>query len=280
MSGDKRLMKKRLFLLDIDGTVCIGQRLIGGTRKFLEAIRDLGGQFVFMTNNSTRSIDDYILSFQKLGIMTDHTNFITASFATVQYLKKHYDGKLIYVLGTKSFLRELKKNHIRVTIDCMDPDIACVLVSYDNQLNYEKLEDTCRILSTREVDYLATNQDYVCPIEFGYVPDCGAICEMIGHAVKKAPKYMGKPGTAMVEYALKLNHFSREETLIVGDRLYTDILCGHKSGVDTALVLTGEATREEGEACEYGPDYIFSSVEELYQEWSGEMPLPTGSADM
>ena len=103
---------------------------------------------------------------------------------------------------------------------------------------------------------------------------------MIGHAVKKAPKYMGKPGTAMVEYALKLNHFSREETLIVGDRLYTDILCGHKSGVDTALVLTGEATREEGEACEYGPDYIFSSVEELYQEWSGEMPLPTGSADM
>ena len=279
MSGDKRLMKKRLFLLDIDGTVCIGQRLIGGTRKFLEAIRDLG-QFVFITNNSTRSIDDYILSFQKLGIMTDHTNFITASFATVQYLKKHYDGKLIYVLGTKSFLRELKKNHIRVTIDCMDPDIACVLVSYDNQLNYEKLEDTCRILSTREVDYLATNQDYVCPIEFGYVPDCGAICEMIGHAVKKAPKYMGKPGTAMEEYALKLNHFSREETLIVGDRLYTDILCGHKSGVDTALVLTGEATREEGEACEYGPDYIFSSVEELYQEWSGEMPLPTGSADM
>ena len=78
MSGDKRLMKKRLFLLDIDGTVCIGQRLIGGTRKFLEAIRDLGGQFVFITNNSTRSIDDYILSFQKLGIMTDHTNFITA----------------------------------------------------------------------------------------------------------------------------------------------------------------------------------------------------------
>ena len=71
----------------------------------------------------------------------------------------------------------------------------------------------------------------------------------------------------MVDYALKLNHFSREETLVVGDRLYTDILCGHKAGVETALVLTGEATREEAEKCGYGPDYIFSSIEELYREW-------------
>ena len=115
---------KRLFLLDIDGTVCIGQRLIDGTREFLKAVKNSGGQFVFITNNSTRSIEDYILSFQKLGVMTDYTNFVTASFATVQYLKKHYDGKLIYVMGTKSLIRELKKNKIRVTTDCMDEDIA------------------------------------------------------------------------------------------------------------------------------------------------------------
>ena len=258
---------KRLFLLDIDGTVCIGQRLIDGTREFLKAVKNSGGQFVFITNNSTRSIEDYILSFQKLGVMTDYTNFVTASFATVQYLKKHYDGKLIYVMGTKSLIRELKKNKIRVTTDCMDEDIACVLVSYDNQLTYEKIQDTCQVLSTRKVDYLATNLDYVCPIEFGYVPDCGAICQMLEHAVKRNPIYLGKPGTAMVDYALKLNHFSREETLVVGDRLYTDILCGHNAGVETALVLTGEATREEGEACEYGPDYIFRSIEELYKAW-------------
>ena len=98
-------------------------------------------------------------------------------------------------MGTKSLLRELKKNKIRVTTDCMDEDIACVLVSYDNQLTYEKIQDTCQILSTRKVDYLATNLDYVCPIEFGYVPDCGAICEMLEHAVKRKPKYLGKPGT-------------------------------------------------------------------------------------
>ena len=86
------LKNKKLFLLDIDGTVCIGQRLISGTKEFLEDVRDNGGQFVFITNNSTRSIEDYIHSFQKMGIMTDYSNFITASFATVQYLNKNYEG--------------------------------------------------------------------------------------------------------------------------------------------------------------------------------------------
>ena len=104
------LKNKKLFLLDIDGTVCIGKRLISGTKSFLKDIKDNGGQFVFITNNSTKSIDDYIHSFQKMGIMTDYSNFITASFATIQYLKKHYDGKLIYVMGTKSLLRELKRS--------------------------------------------------------------------------------------------------------------------------------------------------------------------------
>ena len=111
------LKNKKLFLLDIDGTVCIGKRLISGTKSFLKDIKDNGGQFVFITNNSTKSIDDYINSFQKMGIMTDYSNFITASFATIQYLKKHYDGKLIYVMGTKSLLRELKRSKIRVTVD-------------------------------------------------------------------------------------------------------------------------------------------------------------------
>lgn len=258
---------KKLFLLDIDGTVCKGKQLIAGTKEFLGDIKERGGQFVFITNNATKSIADYISMFQEFGIMTDHTNFVTASYATVQYLKKHYPDKLIYVLGTRSFLRELKKNRIRVTADWEDEDIACVLVSYDNQLTYEKIQDTCHLLSVRDVGYIATNPDYVCPIEFGYVPDCGAICEMIGHAVKKAPYFIGKPQTAIVDYALKLNHFTREETLIVGDRLYTDILCGKNVAIETALVLTGEATKEEAEECEFGPTYIFPSVAALHEEW-------------
>lgn len=264
------LENKKLFLLDIDGTVCLGDRLISGTGEFLREIKEQGGQFVFITNNSTRSMEDYIRSFQKLGISTDHSNYMTASYATIYYLKKHYPGQLIYVLGTVSLMREMKRNGIRVTADCRDPEIACVVVSYDNQLTYQKLQDTCELLGTRQTGYIATNPDYVCPVEFGYVPDCGSICEMLEHAVKRKPEYMGKPETSMVESALKHNHFSREQALIVGDRLYTDILCGCRAGVDTALVLTGEATREEAQKCEFGPDYIFSSIEELAEQWRKE----------
>lgn len=261
------LKDKKLFLLDIDGTVCKGEQLISGTAEFLSEITADGGQFVFITNNATKSIADYIASFQKLGIATGYSNFVTASYATVQFLKQKYDGKLIYVLGTRSFQRELKRSGIRITDDCEDREIACVLVSYDNQLTYEKLSDTCRILMNPEVDYVATNPDFVCPTEFGSVPDCGAICQMLEHAVKRTPYFIGKPEPVMVETALRLNHFTREETLIVGDRLYTDILCGKNTGVETALVLTGEATRTDAENSGIRPDYIFSSIEELYREW-------------
>jgi len=261
------LKEKKLFLLDIDGTVLKGKQLIEGTREFLRDIKESGGQYIFITNNATKSIVDYVRDFQEMGVMTDYSNFVTASYVTVQYLKKHYAAKTIYVLGTMSFIRELKRNGVRVTIDCEEPEIACALISYDNQLTYEKLSDTCKLLSTREIDYLATNPDYVCPVEFGYVPDCGAVCEMIEHAVKKKPDFLGKPATAVVECSLKLNHFTKEETLVVGDRLYTDIACGKRAGVDTALVLTGEATREDAYAAEEKPEYIFYSIQELHERW-------------
>ncbi len=262
-----RLKKKRLFLLDIDGTVCKGKQLIGGAKELLQEIRQSGGKFVFVTNNATKSIHDYKETFKELGIETDDTNFVTASYVTIRYLKKNYKNQVIYVLGTESLIQELKQHQIKVTTDCRRKDIACVLVSYDNQLTYQKIQDTCELLATRKVDYIATNPDYTCPIEFGYVPDCGSICEMIEHAVKKKPYYIGKPETAIVDTAIRLNEFSKEETLVVGDRLYTDILCGKRAGVDTALVLTGESTLEESKKCEYRPDYIFDSVAGLYKEW-------------
>ena len=140
------LGEKKLFLLDIDGTICKGNQLIEGAAKFLRDIKENGGQYVFITNNATRSVEDYIRFFQRLGIHTEYTNFLTASYAMIDYLKKHHDGELIYVLGTKSFIRELKKNKIRVTTDCEDEEITCVVISYDNQLTYEKLTDTCKLL--------------------------------------------------------------------------------------------------------------------------------------
>ena len=116
------LENKKLFLLDIDGTICKGNQLVEGSAAFLKDIKANGGQFVFITNNATKSIDDYIRFFQVLGIHTDYTNFLTASYVTIDYLKKNHAGELIYVLGTRSFIRELKKNKIHVTSDCAERD--------------------------------------------------------------------------------------------------------------------------------------------------------------
>ena len=142
-----------------------------------------------------------------------------------------------------------------------------MLVAYDSELTYKKLTDTCRILQTRPVTFIATNPDLVCPVPFGYVPDCGSICQMITNATGQIPHYIGKPSTDMVDIALRENPFSKEETVIVGDRFYTDIACGNASGVETVLVLTGEAKKTDTMINTYTPTYIFDSIKEVEKAW-------------
>ena len=163
--------EKKLFLLDIDGTICVGNRLIPGADRFLNGLSEYGGDYVFITNNTTMSVADYRKKFAKLGIPTTSGNFLTASVATAHYLKQKYGSRPVYVMGTDSLIRELESFGVCTTHDPEKEGIACVLASYDNELTYQKLTDICRLLTERpELDYAATNPDYVCPIEFGYVP--------------------------------------------------------------------------------------------------------------
>ena len=256
-------MEKQLFLLDIDGTICRGSALIPGARAFLQRIRQAGGQYIFITNNATRSTADYIAFFRGLGVETGPENYLTAAYATIRYLQEQYAGQAIYAMATDSFAQECRRCGLRVTADAADPAIACVLVSYDNQLTYDKIRDVCQLLTTREVGYIATNPDLVCPVDFGYLPDCGAICNMIEAAVHRRPLFLGKPEPAMVRYALQRAGCAPQQALVVGDRLYTDIACGRRAGVDTALVLSGEATMADVQRSELKPDRIYPSVTEL-----------------
>lgn len=258
-------MKKRLFLLDIDGTICRGDALLPGAGAFLQAIRRSGGQFIFITNNATRSTEEYIRLFRTLGVETDGRNYLTAAHATIRYLQDRYAGQTLYALATDSFVKECRHNGLHLTTNAHDPAITGVLVSYDNALTYDKIKDVCLLLTTRKVDYIATNPDLVCPVDFGFLPDCGAICNMIETATHRKPKFLGKPEPAMVHYALQAAHCPKEEALVVGDRLYTDIACGRRAGVDTALVLTGEATLADLAASPEQPTYLFPSVVELGQ---------------
>lgn len=261
------LKDKKLFLLDIDGTIALGNEIIEGTLEFMDYVRNIGGKCIFITNNSTKSIEDYVIKFNKLGLKVDETNFVTSSYATALYLRKNYEDKKIFVLGTTSFIEELKSFSLNVTEE-LEENIVCVVVGYDNELNYKKIEKVCDLLINRQLDYIATNPDLVCPVKFGVVPDCGALCEMLEHAVKRKPIFIGKPNKTMVDICLKETEFSKEETLVIGDRLYTDIACGINGNVDTCVVFTGEATNEDLVNTEFKPTYSFSTIKALYEELS------------
>ena len=256
------LRKKKLFLLDMDGTIYLDDRLFDGAKELLSYIRESGGRYLFLTNNSSKGIDKYLEKLARMGIAAEREDFLTSVDATIRALQeKHY--KRIYVFGTKSFLAQLRAAGLSVTTQ-PDDAVDCLCIAYDTELTYQKLEDAC-ILLGREIDYIATNPDWVCPTGYGFVPDCGSVCEMLFRATKKRPTVIGKPQPAMALLALQRTGFREEETVLLGDRLYTDIACGVNAGIDTVFVLSGEGTLQDLEESPVQPTYIFENVKELYE---------------
>lgn len=269
MCDMNNLKKKKLFLFDIDGTIAVGNTLFDGSAELISYIKSIGGAACFITNNSTKSNDDYVKKFAEcFGLATEEKQFATAGYVTTLFMQEHFSGKKIYVLGTASYIKELRSKGLLVT-EQAEPDIACILVAYDSELTYEKLIKTCEVLTTQNVPFYATNPDLCCPIDFGFIPDCGSICNMLTSSTGKKPVYLGKPAPEMVELCQKTYGFSKEETIVVGDRLYTDILCGINAGVDTCVVYTGEATPEEVASSSYKPTYAFENIRFFYEALAG-----------
>lgn len=265
VKGIFMLKNKKLFLFDIDGTIAVGNTLYEGSAELIDYIEKIGGKAYYITNNSTKSNADYVAKFKKeFGLDTTEDQFVTSGFMTIRFLKKQFEGKKIFVLGTASFVTELKKNGLIVT-EKPEADIACVLVGYDSELTYEKLVNTCQVLSTMDVPFYGTNPDLCCPIDFGFIPDCGSICQMLTSSTGKEPVYLGKPAKEVCELCMEHSGFSKEETLVVGDRLYTDIACGINAGVETCVVYTGEATPDEVAGSVYKPDYAFADIREFFE---------------
>jgi len=256
------LSKYNLFLFDMDGTLYLGNQLYEFTKELLATIRAKGKRYLFMTNNSSKSVKDYVKKLEKLGIEATEDDFLTSSQATAYYLKLHHEGQRLYVCGTNSLKEELRKNGFVITEELEEVD--CIVMGFDTELTFKKLEDVSKLLLTREnIPYIATNPDYVCPTEFGSVPDCGSVCDMIYNATKKRPFVIGKPAALMPELAMQKFGYHKEETVVVGDRIYTDIKSGINAGTFTILVLSGETTEEILDASEEKPHLVLQDAGEM-----------------
>ncbi len=257
------LKKKKLFLFDMDGTIYEEDRIFDGTHQILNYINGIGGKYVFITNNSSKSVTDYVKKVNRLGIRGDESNFFTSAQATILYLKKNYPNAKVYCQGTKSFVKELAGSGIHVT-DRIEP-VKAVVVGFDTELTSAKLAVTCEVLTTQNVPFIATNPDLRCPVGFGFIPDCGSICGMIKNATDKEPVYIGKPAPIMVDIVREKFGYLPDETVVIGDRLYTDIATGLNANVTAVCVLTGEAKKIDIIEGTIKPTYTFKSVKELYE---------------
>lgn len=251
---------KKLFLLDQDGTLYKGSVLFPGTPSFLAKIKAIGARYVFLTNNSSKGIHEYIAKMKGFGIETTASDFYTSANATIDYLLAFHPGDNVYVVGTKALLRQFSEAGIKLT---NSEDASVAVLAYDTELTYEKITKLVNLLRNEKVTYLATNPDMLCPTEDGYLPDCGSFAEMIERATGRKPKFLGKPSPLYISSVLKAFGVKKEEAIIIGDRLYTDLEAGVNSGVDSLIVYSGEATKEDVLKYHVQPTYTALNISEI-----------------
>ena len=255
------LKNMKLFLFDMDGTLYLGSRLYDFTIELLDTIKKQGNRYIFVTNNSSKSVSAYIEKLQNMGISATEEDFFTSSQATAWYLKREHPGKRLYVCGTQSLKDELLRQGFELTENI--DETQCIVMGFDTELTFKKLEDVSKMLCTRDLPYIATNPDYVCPTEFGSVPDCGSVCDMLYNVSGKRPVVVGKPQPLMAQLAMEKWGYTPEQTVVVGDRIYTDIKSGLNAGCWTILVMSGETTYEILEKSGDKPHMVMESAAEI-----------------
>lgn len=258
---DKRLellQNTKLFVLDMDGTFYLGEGILEGSLDFLEAVKETGRDYLFFTNNSSKAPEDYIRKLSGMNCRITRDQIMTSGDVTIRYLNTHHRGKTVYLVGTPALEKSFREGGVPLTQE--KPDI--VVVGFDTTLTYEKLERACTYIREGSL-FLATHLDINCPVEGGFIPDCGAFCAAISLSTGVQPRYLGKPFAETVEMVLDKTGARRESTTFVGDRLYTDVATGVKNGARGALVLTGETKLEDVPKSDVRPDAIFEGLKEM-----------------
>ena len=246
----------RLFVLDMDGTIYLGDKILPGAMEFVKTARDMGKKVVFFTNNASKNPLNYVDKLNKMGFDAVREDVVTAGDVTIEYLKRHRNGESVYLVGTPALEESFKQAGIELSTNA---DI--VVSSFDTTLTYEKLVIACDLIRNG-ADFYCTHPDYNCPTETGFIPDSGAIAALITASTGILPKYFGKPHKETADMISELFGIPFHETAIVGDRLYTDIALGRNNGLMSILVLSGETKMEDVNE-DNAPDVIFDGIGEI-----------------
>ena len=258
MANIEALRDVECFLLDMDGTFYLGDRLLPGAVEFLDLLKARGTPFLFLTNNSSRTRVEYAEKIRRFGVELPEEQIFTSGEATALYLKQRKPGASVYVVGTPALEREFSAHGFVLSAE--NPDFA--VLGFDTTLTYEKIWKLCDLV-TAGVPYIATHPDINCPTEHGYMPDIGAMMAMVEASTGRRPDVIiGKPHAPMVEAITVKVGLPVEKLCMVGDRLYTDIALG-KTGLLTVLVLSGETKTGDLEQSPFQPDFVMQNLASL-----------------
>jgi NagD protein len=254
----EQIKSKNGFIIDMDGVIYHGNKLLPGAKEFVEWLKDNNKKFVFLTNSSEKTPEELQGKLKRMGIDVDTDKFFTSALATAMFLTSQKPQGSAYIIGEAGLINALY--NVGYTMNNIDPDY--VVMGESRTYSYEKIEHAVNLV-LKGAKLIGTNPDLSGPVEDGIVPATKALIAPIELATGKAAYFVGKPNPLMMRKGLKKLNCTREETIIVGDRMDTDIVAGIEAEIDTCLVLSGITTIEIMKSFAYQPKYVLHGVIDL-----------------
>ncbi|HOD93332.1 MAG TPA: HAD-IIA family hydrolase [Clostridia bacterium] len=255
------LEKVKCFVLDMDGTIYLGNKLFDYTKEFLEISKKCGIDVWYYTNNSSKNAKFYINKLSNMGIKCDDYKMLISNQVIIKHIHENHPDSNVYVVGTKYLVNDFIEQGINVT----EADCDIVVIGFDTTLTYEKLVKACDFVRNGATLY-GVNMDYNCPTETGFIPDCGSICQLVFASTGIKAEFFGKPSKHTAKYIFEKTGYDKDLLAIIGDRLYTDIALGADNGFTSILVLSGESSCEDMNRSDIKPDLVYSSLKDISEE--------------
>jgi NagD protein len=254
----ENIKSKAGFIIDMDGVIYHGNMLLPGVKEFLDWLENSGKKYLFLTNSPERTPKELHEKMNRLGINVGEDHFYTSALATASFLANQKPNGSAYIIGDAGLIHAMYSAGF--TVNNVNPDY--VVVGDTHSYNFEKIELAVNLV-IRGAKLIGTNPDVSGPVENGITPSTKALIAPIEIASGKKAYYVGKPNPLMMRIALKRLGVKREDAIVIGDRMDTDVICGLESEIDTLLVLSGITDRRGIDQFPYRPQYILNGVKDL-----------------